>query len=620
AGNTPIATNLCAGIYIVTVTDFNGCSTTQNIMVNEPSQLTAIVSTFPSTCGNANGVAIVNVSGGTSPYTLPWDTAFGLLAGSYDVTITDANSCTYTLPITVLDLPGATIDSISTTDVTCNGICDGTATASVSGGTSPLTYSWNTTPVQTTLTATGLCAGTHTITVTDLNGCVAIDTVIINEPDILEVITSGDTTICNGDSAQISVAISGATPPFVRSWNNGLSDNSSHIVSPVVTTTYTVTVTDANSCTASASVTVTIYPPLSSSVIAIEDTICAGASTTLTASASGGNGGPYTYTWLNDGSMGSTITVSPATDSTFTIVVSDGGCSINDTTSAIVVVEICSGISEFEVQSLMFQVYPNPSRGVFLLTIYDLRIANVRIAVYDILGRMAWSTGSRNLVPINIGSNNEIEIDMSNHPAGIYHLQLVTGEGISNKKIIIELKIVPEIFPLHKAQIISYLKVTGLPLGLLINFGGSRLFIKGYPNNVSNNKVLNIPFDIDKVNLSNNKKELIEPFLSISKEILETLGPGYFHQVYRRAFWYELKDQDIDFEIIKQLELIYKGKTYASKEVRFYKVNDLLISIVSVNKLDDRILYNLSKYKRYYNCKNGLIINFNSTVIDFRLL
>ena len=209
----------------------------------------------------------------------------------------------------------------------------------------------------------------------------------------------------------------------------------------------------------------------------------------------------------------------------------------------------------------------------------------------------------------------EFEIYYKENRVGLYRTDLIV-----DKKIIIELKIVPEIFPLHKAQIISYLKVTGLPLGLLINFGGSKLFIKGYPNNVSNNKVLNIPFDIDKVNLSNNKKELIEPFLSISKEILETLGPGYFHQVYRRAFWYELKDQDIDFEIIKQLELIYKGKTYASKEVRFYKVNDLLISIVSVNKLDDRILYNLSKYKKYYNCKDGLIINFNSTVIDFRLL
>ncbi|MBN4051560.1 hypothetical protein JYU16_01975, partial [bacterium AH-315-M05] len=364
-GNSFCVTNLPAGNYCVTVTDMSGCTADTCVTVNEPTQITATVAAFPSTCGNANGVVFVIPFGGTPPYTYLWndpaaqtnDTATGLYAGCYNVLITDANGCTTTIPICVGDVPGPVIDSVIPFDfngynVDCYGNSTGSATAFVSSGVLPYTYSWNTNPLQDSITVTGLAAGIYIVTVTDANGCIAIDSVIINEPDSIVVITSPDTTICSGDSVQISYAIFGGVNPFINSGNL----NNGAIVSPDTTTTYIVVITDNNGCGASDSVTVTIYPPLSSSVSAIDDTICAGASATLTASASGGNGGPYTYTWLNDGSTDSAITASPTTDSIFTVVVSDGGCSINDTSSAIVVVEICSGISEFEVQSLKFKV------------------------------------------------------------------------------------------------------------------------------------------------------------------------------------------------------------------------------------------------------------------------
>jgi len=106
----------------------------------------------------------------------------------------------------------------------------------------------------------------------------------------------------------------------------------------------------------------------------------------------------------------------------------------------------------------------------------------------------------------------------------------------------------------------------------------------------------------------------------ISKEILEILGLGFFHQIYRRAFWDELKYNNIDFEWMKQLELRYKNKIYNKKDVKFFKINDLLISIVAVRNLNSLTVNQFSKYVKYYSCNKGLIVNFNNQVVDFRYL
>ena len=226
----------------------------------------------------------------------------------------------------------------------------------------------------------------------------------------------------------------------------------------------------------------------------------------------------------------------------------------------------------------------------------------------------------------------EHEVMYKDHRVGLFYTDLIV-----ENKIILELKSVPEIFPLHQAQTISYLKVTGLKLAMLINFGGAKVYIRAFPNKLTTGivfkqgqvndvlknsfkKQLVIDFDINKLNLPDEDKILIQPFLMISKEILEILGPGYFHQVYRRAFWDELKYNNINFEWIKQLELKYQGKVYDKKELKFYKINDLLISIVAVNNLNELVLNRFSRYVKHYKCDKGLIINFNNIMVDFRYL
>ena len=219
----------------------------------------------------------------------------------------------------------------------------------------------------------------------------------------------------------------------------------------------------------------------------------------------------------------------------------------------------------------------------------------------------------------------EHEVIYKDHRVGLFYTDIIV-----ENKIILELKVVSEIFPLHQAQTISYLKVTGLKLAMLVNFGGAEIYIRAFPNKLTDRttriifnknrfeRQIEINFDINKVNLPDEDKILIQPFLMISKDILEILGPGYFHQVYRRAFWDELKYNNINFEWIKQLELNYKGKVYDKKELKFYKINDLLISIIAVNDLNELVLSRFSKYIKHYKCIKGLIVNFNNTVVDFR--
>jgi hypothetical protein len=106
----------------------------------------------------------------------------GVAAGTYNVTITDANGCTATSSATITQPLALSIDSISTVNPSCSGGNDGSATVNVSGGQSPYTYSWND-GSNTTNGNTSLSAGTYTLTVTDANGCtIQQSNVILTEP------------------------------------------------------------------------------------------------------------------------------------------------------------------------------------------------------------------------------------------------------------------------------------------------------------------------------------------------------------------------------------------------------------------------------------------------------
>ncbi|MBS4044149.1 MAG: tandem-95 repeat protein, partial [Chitinophagaceae bacterium] len=339
---TATATGLAAGTYTVTVTDNKGCTTTANVTITQPSApLSSSISsqTNVNCFGQSTGSATVSTSGGTSPYTYSWNTspvqttatATGLAAGTYTVTVTDNKGCTTTVNVTITQPSAALNSSISSqTNVNCFGQSTGSATVSTSGGTSPYTYSWNTSPVQTTATASGLAAGTYTVTVTDNKGCITTANVTITEPSAaLSANVPTQTNVnCFGQSTgSATVSTSGGTAPYTYSWNT----------SPVQTTatatglaagTYTVTVTDNKGCITTANVTITQpSAALSSNISSQTNVNCFGQSTgSATVTTSGGTS-PYTYSW-NTSPVQTTATASGLAAGTYTVTVTDNkGCT-----------------------------------------------------------------------------------------------------------------------------------------------------------------------------------------------------------------------------------------------------------------------------------------------------
>ncbi|MBW8051544.1 MAG: hypothetical protein FVQ77_14635, partial [Cytophagales bacterium] len=267
---TPTATGLNAGTYNVTVTDTNGCIESDSVTINDSPVVSIKSSAYSPPCsGFFRGFAIVTVTGGIPPYSIQWDpnipntTPFVFpIFGTYQVTVTDVNGCAITDSVIINQSTAfsASIDSIK--NVSCFGFNDGEATVTVSNGIPPFSYLWNTTPPQTSDTATGLTAGTYIVTITDVLGCSVTAIATINEPP--SIADAGtDTTIFCGDSITFSAQPSDTTLLYVWSPSSGLNDTTlaNPIAFPVFTTQYVLTVTDTTtSCIDSDTVIVTVIP------------------------------------------------------------------------------------------------------------------------------------------------------------------------------------------------------------------------------------------------------------------------------------------------------------------------------------------------------------------------
>jgi len=334
---TATATGLCAGTYSVVVTDVNGCNTSSSIVINDPAGMALTTSTTDATCGNADGSATVSVTGGTIPYTYLWNdplaqttaTATGLAAGGYSVTVTDFDGCTEIANATINDIGGPSAAISSSTDVSCNGGNDGSATVSATGGTTPYTYQWDDPLTQTTATATGLSAGTYNILVTDSNGCSASASVAIDEPAALNaIITSSSDVSCNGGSdGEATVSVSGGVSPYTYQWDDPNSQIAA-TATGLAAGTYTVNVTDANGCVDIAGVTITEPAALSISITGTDPTCPGACDGQATASVTGGTS-PYTYQW-NDPLFQVSATAVGLCAGTYTVTVTDAnGCTFS---------------------------------------------------------------------------------------------------------------------------------------------------------------------------------------------------------------------------------------------------------------------------------------------------
>ena len=312
------------GTYTVVATDANGCTgSSQDFIVGNactPITITANI-THESSAGN-DGAINASSTGGTAPYSYNWNPATGtttgnptgLVAGNYNVTVTDTNGCTDTNSFTVeaFNCPTITVTA-SGTNVTCAGGNNGTATANATGGTSPYTYNWG-------ANQNALTAGTYTVTATDADGCFATTTVTINDGVTIgmNLISQNDLNCFGDNSGSITIQGTGGTAPYFVNWGLGLSGLT---ITNLPQGTYTPTITDANNCSTVGN-TITLSQPSDISISGTATNVsCNGENDgAINLNISGGAGG-YSVTWSPSGN-GNNLTAG-----TYTPTVTDAnGC------------------------------------------------------------------------------------------------------------------------------------------------------------------------------------------------------------------------------------------------------------------------------------------------------
>ncbi len=348
-GSSSTVTNLVAGTYQLTVTDLNGCSQIVSYTISQPLPLALNPTSNFSTCGSSNGSAGVSVTGGVSPYTYSWAPTPGssaiitnLFAGTYNVTVTDANGCSSTSSAVVADSAGPTITGFTTIPPSCNGISNGSVTVFATGGQPGYTFSWSPAPAAgSSPIASGLPAGVYSVIVTDQYGCIVNGTVVLSEPSVVDVIGAPTDVICIGQLSQVYGAGSGGTGPYTYIWNPSSfgTTGGPFIVTPTTTTSYTVTAVDANGCFSEPTTTTVVVNP-ALAIVATDVSTCDGVPVTISVTATGGSGGPYTYSWNNGFNGASQSVTPPAGFSTYdySVVVNDGGCSVSITDIATVTI------------------------------------------------------------------------------------------------------------------------------------------------------------------------------------------------------------------------------------------------------------------------------------------
>lgn len=338
-GTSEDVSGLASGTHVVVISDQNGCSTTQTFVLTAPAPLSASPLVTNVACaGGANGGIDMEIAGGVLPYQFNWSGPGGfsatsedigmLAAGSYALEVTDGNGCVALVAVPVGAPSALALSLVNVSPQTCFGTANGQATVSASGGTAPYTYSWNTVPVQTGATASGLVAGSHVATVTDANGCATSISVTVDGPSgplALSVDTIVDVLCHGGFSGEAHVIASGGLAPYAITWNT-LPMQSGPDATGLSAGTWTATVMDAYGCSSSLNVVVDQpVTPINAYVDDMQDVSCTGGSDGYATFEVTGGSGSHTMVWNTvPAQSGPTATGLPAGAYVITITDNNG--------------------------------------------------------------------------------------------------------------------------------------------------------------------------------------------------------------------------------------------------------------------------------------------------------
>ncbi len=308
AGLHSTSTGLSQGLISVDVTDANGCSSSASTTITQPTQLTVSVGSVTNVlCNGASTGAInINVGGGTGTKTYAWTSGqttediTGRAAGTYGVTVTDANSCVASSTGIAITQPAVIAPTSTVTNVLCFGGNNGAIDLSVTGGVSPYGYAWSNTA--TSQDVSSLNSGAYSVVITDANSCTVSHARTITQPasGVSIAVTNVTNVSCfGGSNGAVTIAGSGGTAGYTYAINAGAFGPTATF-SGLAAGSYTFRVRDANLCENSVPVTVsqpaaTLIPTITS----ITTITCNGASTGAVDLSVAGGTPNYSYVWSN---------------------------------------------------------------------------------------------------------------------------------------------------------------------------------------------------------------------------------------------------------------------------------------------------------------------------------
>jgi gliding motility-associated-like protein len=313
---------LTPGAHTVTVRDSHLCDSVLAFTIYQPAALTAAVGlTREATCnGTCNGAILLNITGGTSPFSLstnggtlytPGDSLSALCAATYNITVKDAKGCTYTLVDSITQPPLLALSLTSTAPVTCYTTADGQVTVSATGGVPAYSYSLNHGTPQASGTFTTATESNDTVTVTDAHGCSAIlpVTTVGGPPAIAAdtLYTVQNTCYDSSDGRIVLAPTSGGTAPYTYAWPQVAGDQADSATG-LAPGTYQVVITDAHGCsdTITTILTPAVQPVLT--ILPLDTTITLGDTIQLNSQFGPASLGTPTYTWIDTTHMLSCLT------------------------------------------------------------------------------------------------------------------------------------------------------------------------------------------------------------------------------------------------------------------------------------------------------------------------
>jgi hypothetical protein len=473
--------NLGAGTYSYTVTDQNGCITTDTIEITEPILNIQEYVNDVSCFGGINGAVSVIVSGSTAPYYVFWDNNINpnlLPSGTYVYQIIDSIGCSYIDSLIVSDVDSfVVVENI--TNVSCNGFNDGEIVLDVTGATPPYIVDWF------GYSTINMSAGTYNFTILDSNNCAYSEIAIVSEPNPIDVLNQVVDPLCgNTNDGSVSLVISGGTPVYYIDW--GVNNPDSLAIG-----TYEFVIIDDNNCIDSNSVTLIAESNIQviSSVTEIScNTFCDGAidlqinggvapyildwfsfnsaalcegivsynlidavgcsysesflmvppdsvdliinqiGMQLEANASGGVS-PYSYEWFNDlGSLVSSQNVNITFNGNYYCIAIDANHCQSDT---ITYFYSETSINDSEISN--FNIYPNPSEGFLIVECNSIQNSDLTVNLIDVLGKYVHLDTKKSFT-----GEYKNQIDLYNYAKGVYFINIKLNNQNHYKKLILQ--------------------------------------------------------------------------------------------------------------------------------------------------------------------------------------